>query len=197
MSVFQLASKKPIANTGTWNDGQSTSGVEGFDIVWYTDKFTGKSLDRPAFNKLQKEAKTGDMVAVWRLDRLGRTTTGLVNLFEQWRKAGIGFYSLRDSFDLSSASGRLVLGIMISIAAYETELRQERIESARQTRLSRGDKIGKPGPKKGQRWKVKRGQESLIHRLKKENVPVAEIARQTGLTRPTVYSILRAPAIKG
>lgn len=160
------------------------------EIVWYTDKFTGKSMDRPAFNRLLAEVLPGDTVAVWRLDRLGRTTTGLVNLFEVWRKAGVNFYSLKDSFDLSTASGRLVLGMLISIASYETELRAERIAAARETRLQRGEKINRPGPPKGKRLKVTPEHERLIKRLDSEDQPIAAIARVTGLSRPTIYSVL-------
>ena len=104
---------------------------EGFEAAWYEDKFTGKSLDRPGFNRLLADLQAGDTVVVWRLDRLGRTTGGLLGLFERWNRAGVGFYSLRDSFDLGTASGRLVLAIMASITAYETEVRAERIAAGR------------------------------------------------------------------
>ncbi len=164
---------------------------EGFAVVWYTDKFSGKSLNRPAFAKLQKELQAGDTVAVWRLDRLGRTTVGLVNLFDGWSKAGIGFYSLRDSFDLNTASGRLVLNMLISIAAYETELRSERVEAAKATRKARGETTKKPGPPKGQRLTVTAEAEALVRKLAAESTPVARIARTVHLSRPTVYSILK------
>lgn len=164
---------------------------EGHTVQWYTDHATGKTLDRPGFKRLQADLRPGDTVAVWRLDRLGRTTTGLVTLFEDWRGKGVGFYSLRDSFDLSTASGRLVLNLLISIAAYETELRAERVAAAKATRAARGEVVRRPGPPKGRRAKVTPDQIQLIRRLRGEDAPVARIARVTGLSRPTVYDVLR------
>ena len=158
---------------------------EGCEVVWYEDTFTGKSLDRPGFKRLQRDLKSGDSVAVWRLDRLGRTTTGLLGLFEGWGKAGVGFFSLRDSFDLGTASGRLVLAIMASISAYETEVRAERVAAGRKGRPR------KPSPFKGKRRTVTAEQAEAIVGGFKAHGNVSRCVRTVGLSRPTVYSVLR------
>ena len=158
---------------------------EGHEAVWYEDKYTGKSLDRPGFKRLMADCQAGDTVVVWRLDRLGRTTTGLLWLFERWAKQGVGFYSLRDSFDLSTASGRLVLAIMASICAYETEVRAERIAAGRK------GKVRGPSPLKGKRTTVTPEQEEAIRSVFLETNNVSKAVRTVGLSRPTVYSVLR------
>ena len=70
--------------------------VEGHDgeCVWYRDKFTGKTMDRPGFNRLVADIEAGKVarVVVWRLDRLGRTAKGLTALFEDLLAAALSSF---------------------------------------------------------------------------------------------------------
>ena len=72
-------------------------------VVWYRDKFTGKTMDRPGWNKLAKDIEAGMVrkLACWRLDRLGRTAKGLTALFEDLVSRKINLVSLKDGLDLS------------------------------------------------------------------------------------------------
>jgi DNA invertase Pin-like site-specific DNA recombinase len=160
---------------------------------WYEDRATGKTMERPAFERLMQGVRSGQIrtVAVWRLDRLGRTAKGLTALFEELRDRGVNLVSLRDGLDLSTPAGRLMANVLASVAAYETEVRAERIHAGLEVARAEGRHLGRPkGTGKGVRTKVTPDREQLIHRLKAEGRGVSAIARVTGLSRPTIYSVL-------
>src|ERR671916_3488308 len=100
-------------------------------VRWYRDKFTGKTMDRPGFNRLLADVQAGKVarVVVWRLDRLGRTAKGLTALFEDLLGRGVDLVSLKDGLDLATPAGRLMANVLASVAAYETEGRAERIKA--------------------------------------------------------------------
>jgi len=102
-------------------------------IKWYSDKASGKSMDRPAWNKLWQDVESGLVakIVVWRLDRLGRTASGLTKLFDDLIARKIGLFSLRDSLDLETAAGRLMANVLASVSAYEREVRAERQTAGR------------------------------------------------------------------
>lgn len=98
--------------------------------IW-TDAFTGRRMDRPGFRELYDQILRDEIEAlvVWRIDRLGRTASGLTKLFDDLREHGVNLISLRDGFDLSTPAGRLHAQIISSVAEYETEIRRERINA--------------------------------------------------------------------
>lgn len=161
--------------------------------TWYRDKFTGKTLDRPGFERLLAAIREGkvDRVVIWRLDRLGRTATGLTALFEELRAARVNLVSLKDGLDLETAAGRLMANVLASVAAFETEVRAERVLAGQASAREAGVRFGRPAGIHT-RIKVTDEQAAQVKRLKAEGQPVAGIARATGLSRPTVYGILAA-----
>jgi len=163
-------------------------------VRWYRDKATGKNMDRPGWNRLEADMLAGKVskIVVWRLDRLGRTAAGLTALFEDLGRRNIGFESLRDKVDLSTAAGRLMANVLASVAAYENEVRSERILAGQAVARANGKRWG--GSQKGRRIKVTPEQSQTIHRLKDEGQSIAAIARATGLSRPTIYNVLSEAA---
>jgi DNA invertase Pin-like site-specific DNA recombinase len=162
-------------------------------VIWYRDKFTGKSMDRPGMVKLLSSLGAGRVsaVVVWRLDRLGRTAKGLTALVDDLVNRKVNLVSLRDGFDLSTPAGRLMANVLASVAAYETEIRAERVIAGQAAAREKGKHLGRrPGIRT--RLKVTPEQEQLVKRLKAEGRGVSAIARSTGLSRPTIYSILKA-----
>jgi DNA invertase Pin-like site-specific DNA recombinase len=159
-------------------------------VRWYRDKFTGKTMDRPGFNRLVADVEAGKVarVVVWRLDRLGRTAKGLTALFEDLLGRGVDLVSLKDGLDLETPAGRLMANVLASVAAYETEVRAERIMAGQSAARDAGKSWG--GSVKGRRLKVTGEQEAMVRRLKGEGVGVSAIARTTGLSRPTIYRVL-------
>ena len=140
------------------------------------------------------DVKTGKIktIVVWRLDRLGRTAGGLTALFDELKALKVNLISLKDGLDLSTPAGTLMANVLASVAQYETEVRAERIHAGLAVAKANGESLGrKPSADgKGKRIKVTTEQEAIVKRLKDEGQGVSAIARTTGLSRPTVYSII-------
>lgn len=168
--------------------------------VWYRDTFTGTTMDRAGWNDLWQGVVTGriDRIAVWRLDRLGRTASGLTTLFEDLVRRKVNLVSLRDGMDLSTPAGRLMANVLASVAVYETEVRSERQLAGIAEAKKRGVRFGRPvaGKGNGKRVKVNDDQVAAVVRHKAEGMTVAAIARSTGLSRGTVYSILAPTGVR-
>ena len=98
------------------------------EVQWFEDTATGKTMDRVGWNALYEQIQSRKIktVVVWRIDRLGRTASGLTALFEELRKRKVNLISLKDGLDLSTPAGRLMANVLASVAAYETEVRSER-----------------------------------------------------------------------
>jgi DNA invertase Pin-like site-specific DNA recombinase len=163
-------------------------------VQWYRDKFTGKTMDRPGMEKLLTDLRAGlvERIVVWRLDRLGRTTKGLCQLFDELTERKVDLVSLKDGFSLASPAGRLHARILASVAEYETEIRTERVAAGQAVARRKGKKWG--GSKPGWRWKVTDEQLTAIAEMKAAGRKIAQIARVTGLSRPTIYRVLRGAA---
>ena len=159
--------------------------------LWFSDKKTGKTMDRPGWSKLWEAVQRGevDRIVVWRLDRLGRTAKGLTALFDELTTRKINLVSLKDGIDLMTPAGRLMANVLASVAQFETELRAERVLAGQAVAKCKGKTWG--GSKPGRMLKVKPEQVEMIRRMHGEGGKVAAIARATGLTRPTVYAYLR------
>lgn len=99
------------------------------EIVWHRVKFTGKTIDRPSWNKSVIAMESGKIfnLDVWRLDRLARTAKGMTALLDDLINRKIGLFSLRYSLDVSTPTERLMANLLASVATYETEIRAERV----------------------------------------------------------------------
>lgn len=157
-------------------------------VVYYKDTASGKTMDRPQWNKLQKAMDMGQVatVVVWRLDRLGRTAAGLTKLFTQLIDSRINLISLKDGIDLETAAGRLIANVLASVAQFENEIRSERVRAGQAAAKAEGKKWG--GRKLGCRVKVKDEQLAVIKSMKGQKV--TSIARATGLSRQTIYQYI-------
>ncbi len=176
------------------NDLKKWAGTQDGPVTWYRDKATGLKMARPGFDKLLRDIRAGKVkkVVVWRLDRLGRTARGLLQFFEdELQPRRVGFVSLKDSIDLSTAAGRMMVGVLASVAQFEAEVRSERqragIEAAKE---AHGGKVPWGGRVKGSRSKRVAEKEQAVKDMAEAEKPVSDIARVTGLTRQTIYRIL-------
>ena len=171
--------------------------ADGQDVRWYREVASGTSMERPTWRRLEADFTSGRIskLVVWRLDRLGRTAAGLTALFEELTRRSIGFESVRDSIDLSTAAGRLMANVLASVAVYENEVRGERIRAGQAAAKARGKRWG--GSEKGRRLKVKDEQVVIIRRMAADGEFKAAMARATGLSRPTIYSVLAKAELDG
>lgn len=163
---------------------------DGQPVVWYPDKATGRNMDRPGWKRLESAIDRGEVsrLVVWRLDRLGRTAFGLTALFDKLRERRVNLVSIRDGLDLSTAAGRMMANVLASIAAYENEVRAERIVAGQNAARASGKRWG--GSKRGRKLSVTAEQERTIKRMAADGESKSAMSRATGLTRPTVYAIL-------
>src|SRR5436190_706860 len=88
-------------------------------MVYPAEKMTGTKMERPIFNQLLKDCQMDDSIVVWRLDRLGRSASGLTRLFDELIARKVNLISLRDGVDLFTPSGKLIAGVLASVAEFE------------------------------------------------------------------------------
>jgi DNA invertase Pin-like site-specific DNA recombinase len=111
----------------------------------FVDKASGAKSDRPGLSECLAELPPGDVLLVWRLDRLGRSMRHLVTLIEDLRERDIGFRSIQDGMiDTTSASGELILNIFSALAQFERRLIQERTKAGLVAARARGRLGGRP-----------------------------------------------------
>ena len=163
---------------------------EDTPVKWYRDKASGKSMDRPGWKRLEAAIDSGRVsrLIVWRLDRLGRTASGLTALFEKLQRLSVTLVSVRDGLDLSTPAGRMMANVLASLAMYENEVRSERIAAGQEAARAAGKRWG--GSEKGRRLKITDEQIETIRNMEKRGASKAAMARATGLSRPAVYSVL-------
>ncbi len=161
------------------------------DVRWYRDRATGGNLDRPAFERLQKDIFKGKVatVIVWKLDRLARNLRDGVNLLADWCERGVRIVSITEQLDLSGPIGRIVAALLLGLAEMEKENISERIRAGVAAAKKRGVKFGRPA------WKTRPYRTikpSEVKRLRKRGVPMTEIARRLGVSRQACYNALGA-----
>jgi DNA invertase Pin-like site-specific DNA recombinase len=125
-------------------DALTTAGVDAARV--YTDKLSGTSTrqQRPGLAALLDYARQGDAIVVVGIDRLGRNAAEVMTTIRDLGERGIVLRSLREGIDTSNASGRMVAGVLASLAELELELGRERRTAARDARRARGQSIGRP-----------------------------------------------------
>jgi DNA invertase Pin-like site-specific DNA recombinase len=114
---------------------------------------------------------------------------GLTTFLERLEQEGIGFFSLKDGFDLSSPASRFTLNVLASVAKFETEVRAERIAAGIAAKKARGESWANGRPK-GSRHKATDEVRRQITRMKQQGEKVAVIARVFKISRQTVYQVL-------
>ena len=153
------------------------------DAHTFTDKASGTREDRPALADLMATVAEGDTVVVWKLDRLGRSTSHLVGLIDQLGERGVDFRSLTDPIDTTTPSGRLVFRLIASIAEFERDLMLERTRAG----LAAARAAGKPV---GRTPSIKPGVAKHIDTLAAQGMTKTAIADAVGVSRHAVTRYL-------
>jgi DNA invertase Pin-like site-specific DNA recombinase len=157
-------------------------------VKWFKDQFTGKSMDRPGWNRLYSMLQSGDTICCWRLDRLGRTAKGLTALFDDLINRKINLISLKDGLDLTTPAGRLLANMLASVAQFETEIRAERIIAGQAAARAAGKTWG--GGKPGRLIKLNPDKIKTIKQMRADGNTITAISRAVSVSRPTIYRIL-------
>ena len=182
----KFASQKP--DVQRWLAAQRPEDVG--EIRWYKDKATGRNGNRPGYEKLMEAVDRGEVsqIVIWRLDRISRSVSDLCLLLEKLKSRKVNLISLRENIDLKTASGRLLVNVLSSIAQFESELRSERILAGQAAAKAAGKKWG--GSKAGLR-SISREQLSQVAKLRSEGVGPTKIAKAVGIERTSVYRLFR------
>lgn len=115
-------------------------------VAELSETASGAAEDRAALAELRKLvlARAVDVVAVWKLDRLGRSTVELLTILDELRVAKVAFVSATDSLDTTTPSGRVMLTVIAAFAEYERSLMRERTRAGMQRAKADGRHIGRP-----------------------------------------------------
>jgi DNA invertase Pin-like site-specific DNA recombinase len=150
----------------------------------FSDTMSGARDDRPGLASLLDYVREGDTVVVWKLDRLGRNTLHILETVKALTERGVTLISTTDAIDSSTAAGRMMIGVLGSLAEYERELVKERTALKRAMSLANGTKFGR-------RKKVAHPSHMATARRMKDDGHVAkDIAQYLGVSRATLYRYL-------
>jgi DNA invertase Pin-like site-specific DNA recombinase len=144
--------------------------------------------DRPELIKLLDIARAGDTIVVWKLDRLGRSLKDLISLINEFQEKQIGFRSLNDAIDTTTAQGRLIFNIFASLAEFERELIRERTKAGLAAARARGRMGGKPKGLSKEAFSKAHVAKTLYDRKDKTT---AEIGKVLGISRASVYRYIK------
>ena len=158
----------------------------GCELI-FEEKISGKSKERPQLEKMIHKLRKGDVVVVWKLDRLGRSLRDLIDLVSGFKDQDVEFVSIQDSINTATATGRFTFNIFASLAEFEREIISERTKAGLTAARSRGRAGGRPkGLSKASMSKAKAVK--ILYDKKEKSVD--EIAKDLGIRRATCYRYL-------
>lgn len=159
-------------------DALIAAGVD--DRHLFEERVSGASSNRPKLQEALNFLKEGDVLVVWKLDRLGRSLKDLLGIVQQLKERGVGFKSLTEGIDTTSPGGMLILHIFGALAQFERELIRERTLSGLEAAKKRGRRGGRPRSLNDE-------QREVLTRLMEEGRGVTAMARTLGTSRSTIY----------
>lgn len=151
----------------------------------FEERLSGRNREREQLEQCLRTLRKGDILTVWRLDRLGRSLKDLVEIITTLDERGVGFQSLTENIDTTSAGGRLVFHIFGALAEFEHTLIRERTMAGLAAARARGRKGGrKPSLSKAD---VKKAAAMLLD----PEMTKAEVAKHFGVSRVTLNESLK------
>jgi DNA invertase Pin-like site-specific DNA recombinase len=151
----------------------------------FTDKISGLKTDRPGLSDAMSHLREGDVLVIWKLDRLGRSVKGLVDFVDDLAKQGMQFRSLTDGIDTTTPAGRFFFHIMASIAQMERELIGERTKAGLEAAKKRG-RVG------GRKRTMTKSKIDAAKKLFRAGTSPTAVAQNLGVSIPTLYRWLPA-----
>lgn len=158
-------------------DALKASGCERI----YEEKASGAKEDRPELARALDHMRKGDVLVVWKLDRLARSLKQLVLVLEDLGKRGAGFRCLAPAIDTTTPEGRLLYSITGAFAEFEREIIRQRTRAGLKAALARGRKGGRP---RALNDAVKAKARAM---LRDPGISVAAVAEVLGVSRSTLY----------
>lgn len=159
---------------------------QGWKITkFYDDTCSGSKSDRPALKQMLADSVKGKIQAVvcWKIDRLARSTSDLLNILLQLKQAGVDFVSATQAIDTTTAYGKMVLTFLGAIAEFEKDTIIERVRVGMARAKADGIRIGRP------KVEVDIAQ---ARKLQEQGMGYKQIAKIMGIPKSTLYGALNA-----
>ncbi|WP_319030070.1 recombinase family protein [Dietzia sp. PP-33] len=164
-------------------DALVDSGVQKRDVFADVTSGSRAAIERPGMKRLLDYVEPGDTVVVWRIDRLGRSLIDVLNTVNLLRDKGVKIRSLSDGIDPETTSGRLMLGMLATLAEYERELITERVNAGIAAAKQSGTRFGRPPVDPA----VIAEKLEIAQDARKKGRTAAEAASLVGWSRATLY----------
>ena len=166
---------------------------EGCKVI-YQEKVSGAKTDRQELRKMIDQLREGDIVIIWKLDRLGRSLRDLINIMTEIQDKKAGLKSLNDSIDTTTPHGKLIFHLFAALAEFEKDIIRERTKAGLEAARARGRRGGRP---KGL-TKEARDKAMIAETLYKQGkMSVSEICKHLGIARSTLYKYLKQESVHG
>lgn len=172
-------------------DALAAAGVQARDVFSDITSGSRAGVERPAMRKLLAYAEHGDVVVVWRIDRLGRSLLDVLSTVNLLRDKGVDIRSVSDGIDPATTNGRLMLGLLATLAEYERELITERVNAGIAAAKAGGTRFGRP-PVDPDEVAEKL---AVASEARRKGRTAAEAARLVGWSRATLYRHMQAAAV--
>lgn len=165
---------------------------EGCTDIYY-EHISGANTKRPQLQKMMGQLRKGDVVVVWKLDRLGRSLRDLVNMVSTFQDLGVGFKSLQDNIDTTTPTGKLTFHLFAALAEFERDIISSRTKAGLEAARKRGRKGGRPKGLSKKAQDKARLAESLY---KEKERSTKEICDHLHISKPTLYRYLRSRGVE-
>jgi len=155
----------------------------GCEVI-YEEKVSGSKLDRLELENCLKSLRKGDELMVWKLDRLGRSLSQLINIIEEIREKGVEFSVITENIDTSTPSGKMMFHIFATIAEYERSMVKERVCAGLDVARKNGRYGGRPNALSG-------SDKKMAIAMLKGGATKSEISKHFNVCRQTIYRFFK------
>jgi DNA invertase Pin-like site-specific DNA recombinase len=154
----------------------------------YEEVSSGARAERPVLQQALAHLRAGDVLMIWKLDRLGRSLRHLIEVVSDLAQRGIGFKSLQENLDTTTSSGKLVFHMFGALAEFERDLIRERTQAGLTAARARGRLGGRPRGLSRQAEATALAAETLY---REGQLSVQQIAAKLQIAKSTLYVYLR------
>lgn len=158
----------------------------GAERIFEDKGVSGSTVLKPSFAEMLRHARAGDEIIVWRLDRLGRSLTGLITELEVLARLDLGFRSITEQIETVTPAGRLFFHMVGAFAQFERDVIRERTNAGLQAARRAGKKLGRPPSINDAQW----SQAKTLMSGPAE-MSVSAVADLLGVSREAIYKRLR------
>lgn len=153
----------------------------------FHDVASGAKDERKGLADAVEYARAGDILMVWKLDRLGRSLKHLIETVNDLHERSIGFASLQENIDTTTSGGKLIFHVFGALAEFERELIRERTQAGLKAARTRGRKGGR-------KEKLTQKQVEMVRAMVNDpNISISSICETFGISKPTLYRYVPAP----